>query len=496
MPSLDLRRPHLDRLPPGLRRPGHDPAQVRPGIVHLGPGAFHRAHMARYTHEVMARDPGALGWGILGAGLLPGDRLVRDSLLPQDWLYTLVERDGAQESAAVIGSLAGIIDASGSSEALLARIDDPAIRIVSLTVSPAGYCLNLATRELDPAHGLIRADLAAPGAPRSAIGVIVEALRRRRAAGLGPFTALSCDNIQDNGAVLRRAVLALAALRDDGLAAWIEAEGAFPNTMVDRITPATRPDHLAHLERAYGLRDRWPVFAESFTQWVIEDRFAAGRPAWEEAGAQFVPDVAPYEMMKLRLLNGSHLAIAAIGRMLGHVFVHDAMADPRLRGYMAALMEREIAPALPPVPGIDIAAYQRTLVARFANPAIGDTVERINQAAPINLLLMPIEARLAMGGGVELLALALAAWIRRLRGVDEGGAPIEPGPDVTPELRDAARMAGSDPLPVLRIASLFGRLAEEEALVAPLRRWLASLDRAGTSATLDRAAAEHGFGGG
>ena len=485
--ALDLNRANLARIAPAVRRPGFDPAAVRGGIVHLGLGAFHRAHMARYTHALMERRAGALGWGIVGAGLLPGDRRVRESLAPQDNLYTLVERDGAEETATVIGSLAEVVFAGEATEALLARMEDPAIRIVSLTVSENGYCLNPATRQLDPEHPAIRADLAAPTRPRSAIGVIVEAYRRRMEARSGAFTAMTCDNIQNNGDVLREAVLSLAGRRDARLAGWIEEHGAFPDTMVDRITPVTRPEGIAHLEREYGLRDRWPVFAESFTQWVVEDRFAAGRPEWEEVGAQFVPDVAPYEIMKLRLLNGSHLAIAALGRLMGHRFVHEVMADPRMRAYMAALMDRETGPTLAPVHGIDLDGYKRTLIARFANPAIEDTVERINTDAPINLLVMPIEASLAIGGEVELLALALAAWMRRLRGRDDKGGAIEIRHPLAALLQEKAAEGGADPMPLLSVGSLFGGLAGNRRFVEALRRWLASLYEVGASATLDRA---------
>jgi mannitol 2-dehydrogenase len=494
MTAIELNRANLWRLPSLVRAPAYDPARVTPSIVHLGPGAFHRAHMARYTHELMERDPAALAWGITGAGLLPGDRRVRDSLAPQDGLYTLVERDGAAESAAVIGSIAEVILADELSTELLVRIDQPATRIVSLTVSENGYCLDPATRVLNPDHPAIRHDLHHPTRPRSAIGVLVEALRRRREVGRGAFTALSCDNIQDNGKVLRAAVLALARLRDPELADWIAAQASFPSTMVDRITPATRPDHVAHLENNYGLRDRWPVFSESFTQWVIEDRFAAGRPAWEEVGAQFVPDVAPYEMMKLRLLNASHLAVAALGRLLGHTYVHEAMSEPRLRAYMVALMDRELGPPLAPLPGIDLSQYKRRLVARFANSAIEDTVERINRDAPLNLLLMPVEASLATGGRVDLLALGLAAWMRRAIGIDEQGAPIELGHPMAALLRERAAQGKADPGPLLAIEPLFGGLGKDERLVAPLRYWLASFYAVGSAATLEQAAHELRFG--
>ncbi|WP_458094831.1 mannitol dehydrogenase family protein [Roseomonas sp. WA12] len=494
MEAVVLNRANLGRIAAPVRVPGYDVASVRAGILHLGLGAFYRAHMARYAHALMERESSALEWGILGAGLLPGDARVEQALGPQDGLYTLVERDGVTEAVSVIGSLAGVVYAGDSTAGLLGRMDDPAMRIVSLTVSENGYLLNPATRRLDAGHPAVVADLAEPARPRSAIGVIVEAYRRRMLAGAGAFTAMSCDNIQNNGDVLRGAVLDFARMRDAGegnlgLAEWIAERGAFPNTMVDRITPATRADHVAHLESAYGVRDAWPVFSESFTQWVVEDRFAAGRPDWASVGAQFVGDVAPYEMMKLRLLNGSHLAIAALGRLMGHRFVHEVMGDARMRAFMAALMERETGPTLAPVPGVDLSAYKRALIERFANPAIEDTVERINTDAPINLLVMPIEASLARGGPVELLALGLAAWMRRMRGVDEAGAAIGIRYPQAERLMRLAAEGGADPGPLLSVEEMFGGLRHDERLVGPLRRWLASLYEVGASATLDRALA-------
>ncbi len=282
---VQLNRASLTRLQPPVQVPGFDLSRVTPGIVHLGLGGFHRAHMARYMHNLMERRPDMLQWGIVGAGLMPSDRRMHESLAPQDNLYTLVERSFTDETATVIGSLAAVVFAGESSAALLDVIDRPEIRIVSLTVTENGYCLNRSTKRLDPAHTLILADLARPEQPSSAIGIIVEAYRRRRDGGARPFTALSCDNIQHNGTVLREAVLALAGLRDPALAEWIEQNGSFPSTMVDRITPVTADADVAGLAERYGVVDRWPVFSETFTQFVIEDRFLAGRPAWEEVGA-------------------------------------------------------------------------------------------------------------------------------------------------------------------------------------------------------------------
>ncbi len=493
MTPLPLNRSTLASLLPEVRRPGYDLAAVQAGIVHLGLGNFHRAHMARYTHDLMQTRAEALAFGIVGAGLMPGDKRMRDSLAPQDNLYTLVERSFGRETVTVIGSLADVVFAGESSAGLLDVIDRPGVRIVSLTVTENGYCLNRATKRLDPEHALVRRDLADPARPASAIGIIVEGYRRRRDAGAAPFTALTCDNIQHNGEVLRGAVLDLARLREPGLADWIGEHGHFPSTMVDRITPVTAEADVAALASRHGIIDRWPVFAETFTQWVIEDRFAAGRPAWEEVGAQFVDDVAPYEFMKLRLLNGSHLAVSGLGRLAGYATIDEAMADPLITRMMEALMERETGPTLKPVPGIDLPAYKRTLVDRFANPAIKDTVERVNTDAPLNVLVDPIRDRLRDDQGVELLSLALAAWMRRIRGEDEQGQPIEIRHPLAGLLRERATEGGPDPRPLLSITGLFGEMGGDPRLIEPTGRWLGSLYAQGSRATLAEAARTLGF---
>ena len=485
---IPLNRQALGRLPASVQGPHFDVAAVTPGIVHLGLGGFARAHLARYTHNLMDRRPDMLGFGIVGAGLLPGDRRMHDSLAPQDNLYTLVERSGTEEAATVIGSLAAVVFAGDGSAALLDAIGQPGIRIVSLTVTENGYCLNRATKRLDPEHPLIQRDLAQPDQPSSAIGIIVEACRRRQAAGAPPFTAMSCDNIQHNGDVLRGAVLALADLRDPALGEWIATNVPFPSTMVDRITPVTSEADVAGLAVRHGIEDRWPVFSETFTQWVIEDRFTAGRPAWEEVGTQFVADVAPYEFMKLRLLNASHLAVAGLGRLAGDVYIDEAIADPVMTRYMAALMDRETGPTLPAVPGIDLADYKATLIRRFANPAIKDTVERVNTDAPLNILVDPIRDRLRAGEGLDLLALALAAWLRRVRGEDEDGQPIDVRHPMAALLRERAVAGGADPAPLLGIRELFGDMGADPRLVGPVGRWLALLYRSGSRATLAEAA--------
>ncbi len=491
--AVSLSREALARLPARVGRPTFAVARVRPGIVHLGLGGFHRAHMARYTHDLMNIQADSLQWGIMGVGMLADDRRMREALVPQDCLYTLVEREGAEESATVIGSLCGMLLAEQSSELPLAAIASPTIRIVSLTVTEHGYCLNPATKQLDFLHPLIMHDVAHPTVPRSAIGILVEAYHRRRTAGLAAFTCLTCDNIQHNGRVLQGAVLQLAERREPPLAAWIEAHASFPNTMVDRITPVTTAEDKSHLAASFGVQDEWPVFSELFRQWVIEDRFVQGRPAWESVGAQFVADVAPYEFMKLRLLNASHLAVAGLGRLAGYAYIDEALRDEALRAYMQALMERETGPTVPPVPGVDLAAYKAKLLARFANPKIKDTVERVNTDAPINLLLDPIRDRLKSGANVDLLALALAAWMRRVRGEDEAGHPILIKHPLAAVLRERALEGGSDPRPMLAITALFGELIDDRLLTDKLARWLGSLYSVGVKATLASAQRELGF---
>jgi mannitol 2-dehydrogenase len=326
-----------------------------------------------------------------------------------------------------------------------------------------------------------------PDQPRSAVGILVEAYRRRMAARAPAFTALTCDNIQHNGVVLRDAVLALAGWRDQALAEWIAANASFPSTMVDRITPVTTPAQVEDFTARFDLVDRWPIFCERFRQWVIEDDFVVGRPAWEEVGAQFVADVTPYEFMKLRLLNASHLAIAGLGRLMGYVYIDETIRDPSLRSYMRALMDRETGPTVPSVPGVDLDGYKTQLLERFGNVAIKDTVDRVNADAPINLLIEPIRDRLAAGANVDLLTLALAAWMRRVTGVDEIGNRISVVHPLADLLRERANAGGPDPLPLLSIRKVFGDLIDHGAFVATLKAWLTSLHADGAEATLSSA---------
>ena len=468
MISPTLCRATLDSLPGGVAGLTYDPSRITAGIVHLGPGAFHRAHMARYVHALMARGQ-AMDWGIIGAGLTPFDAGVHEALAPQDWLYTLVERDDEGATAQVVGSIVNIVT-PGDAEVILDLIDAPGIRIVSLTVSEIGYCLDAATRRLDRSNPVIVADLARPRSPNSVIGLLVEAYRRRKDARRTAFTALSCDNLPGNGGLLRAAVLEFAGLVDAGLGDWIAEHARFPGAMVDRITPVTRQDDVAKMDQTWGLIDAWPIICEPYCQWVIEDDFADGRPNWEDVGVQFTEDVEPFERMKLRLLNASHLALASLGWLRGHRMVAEAMRDPRLARYIRALMEKELAPTLPADLPVDLAAYQDRLVTRFSNRTLRDTVERINTDASLNLLLDPIRDRLAAGRPIRRLALAVAAWIQRLALIDDDTLALRH--PLANELRSLARTGGIDQPELLAMKDVFGDLSNNDAFLDPVTRWL------------------------
>ena len=435
----------LSQARPGTVLPGYDRGSPGNGIVHLGLGAFVRAHLAAYTDDALAMTPGA--WGIAGVSLQRPDQ--RDRLAPQDGLYTALQRDGAGVRARIIGCLRTLLVAPQGPDAVLAAMTDPSCRIVSLTVTEKGYCHDPATGRLDDRHPDIRHDLANPAAPRTAVGLIVAALARRRAAGRTPFTVLCCDNLPHNGRLVAGLVHDFAALGDGTLAAWITAHGAFPCTMVDRIVPAATAADIADAAAATGLYDAAPVSHEPFRQWVIEDRFVdAARPAWHDAGAELVADVVPYEHMKLRLLNGAHSALAYLGYLAGHETIADTVADDVLRAYLAALWHREIIPVVPAPPGVDLHDYAAQLLARFANPAIRHRTWQIAMDGSQKLpqrLLATIRERLARGLPVGCLATAVAAWIRYVGGVDEAGRPIDVRDPLTPVLMEKLQQAGADP---------------------------------------------------
>src|ERR671916_1511360 len=423
MPQLNAAT--LDSL--SIPKPGYDRSSVSTGIVHFGVGGFHRAHEAMYLDRLMEAGEG-LDWGICGVGVMPFDLRMRDVLTAQDGLYVLVEKDPAGGwTPRVIGSIVEYLYAPDDPEAVIEKMADPATRIVSLTVTEGGYNVHPVTGEFDADNAAVRADLAGDAPPATTFGLVTEALVRRRDRGVPPFTVMSCDNIQGNGHVAAKMFTAYARLRDAELGDWVAAEVAFPNSMVDRITPVTTDEDRAEVTERFGVTDGWPVVCEPFTQWVLEDSFPLGRPALEDAGVQVVPDVEPYELMKLRLLNASHQALCYFGYLAGYRLVHEVAQDPLFANFLLAYMDREATPTLPPVPGVDLDAYKHELIERFANPAVRDTVARLcaESSDRIPKWLVPVvHDQLAARGEARRSALVIAAWARYAEGVDEHGNPI------------------------------------------------------------------------
>jgi mannitol 2-dehydrogenase len=395
---VDLRRENLGDLPSEVRTPAYDPSAVEAGIVHVGVGGFHRSHLAVYVDDLLGA--GHLAWGIRGVGLLPGDRRMHEVLELQHHLYTVVTmHDSDHRELRVIGSVIDHLLVEDELDAVLESMAAPQTRIISLTVTEGGY-FQAGDGAFDPTHPDIRADAADPQHPGTVFGIVVEALARRRRRDLPAVTVLSCDNLPGNGAAARAAVLGLARLVDEGLVAWIAESTTFPDSMVDRITPATTPELVASIAADPGVDDQWPVPAEPFSQWILEDAFVAGRPPFEDVGVQLVDDVAPYELMKLRLLNGAHQVIAHLGIPAGHVHVHEALADDELLATVRAYLQDEARPTLSPVPGVDLDDYIDTLLERFANPAIADTLERLAADAHNRLrqFVVPVVADRAAEG--------------------------------------------------------------------------------------------------
>ena len=441
--SKRLSEATLADLPAAVARPRYDRHEVTTGIVHLGVGAFHRAHQAVYVDDILAQDP---RWGIVAASLRSPDTY--DALEPQNGLYTLSVRSGEGEQLRVIGSIQRVIVAPQAVEDLLRVMADPRTRIVSLTVTEKGYCHDPATGTLNESHPDVVHDLQNPHLPRSAPGFILEALRRRRIARVPPFTVLTCDNLPSNGRTVKRVLTRFAELFDPAFGRFVADEVSCPSTMVDRIVPATSDEDRRRLREELGMSDAWPVVTERFTQWVIEDRFPQGRPAWEKAGAEFVTDVEPYEHMKLRLLNGSHSTLAYLGYLAGYETVADTMADPAFERLTAGLMDEEVTPTLHMPAGADLAAYKRALVERFKNPALRHRTWQIAMDGSQKLpqrLLGTVRDRLREDAPIKRLALGVAAWMRYVTGIDENGSPIDVRDPMAARLRETADRADGDP---------------------------------------------------
>ena len=468
--------------------PTYDRGRVTTGVVHFGVGGFHRAHQAMYHDRLMNRGE-ALEWGICGVGVMPADRRMKAALEAQDHLYTLIIKhpDGTYEPR-VIGAITEYLFAPDDPEAVIEKLAAETTRIVSLTVTEGGYSIDHVTGRFDAGNPDVQHDLRPGASPRTTFGLITEALRRRRERGLAPFTVMSCDNLQGNGHLSHMAFAAFARLRDPELGEWIEREVPFPNSMVDRITPVTTDADRAELRGRFGIEDRWPVVCEPYTQWVLEDAFSLGRPPYEDAGVQVVDDVEPYELMKLRLLNAGHQALAYFAYLAGYRLVHDAAQDPLFRAFLLGYMDEEATPTLAPVPGVDLAEYKHTLIERFSNPEVRDTVARLCAESSDRIpkwLLPVIRCRLRTGGEMRRSAAVVASWARYAEGVDEQGEPI----DVVDRLRDTlvanARRQREDPDAFIANRELFGDLVDDERFVAPYRSALRSLHDRGARATLE-----------
>lgn len=463
----------LEKIRGDVSTPDYNRAALTPGIVHIGLGNFHRGHQAWYLHRLMQKGL-AKDWAIIGAGVRAYDEAQRKKLVAQDFLSTLILLDPEQTAAEITGSMIGYAPIQEGNGPLIAQMSDPAIRIVAMTVTEGGYFVDPATNGFDVDHPDIQHDLAHPETPRTAFGAIVAALRARRAAGTGPFTLLSCDNLQGNGRILRQAVVTLARLGDAELGDWIDQNCSFPNSMVDCIVPATGPKELTLVQEVFGILDQVPVTHEAFRQWVIEDDFCAGRPDWDLVGATFSQNVHDFEAMKLRLLNGGHQILANAGELLGVATISECMTHPLIGRFFKKVAGEEIVPFVEPVPGMTPDDYLSLIARRFANPRIVDTTRRVafdGSSRHAGFLLPTIRDALLGGQSVDGLALVEALWARMCAGIREDGSTIEANDPIWDELRQTALAAKDDPKAWLRL-DLYGDLGDEDAFAGPFAMWL------------------------
>jgi len=473
-------RRSLAHLDPRVEIPSYDRGAVSGSIVHIGVGGFHRAHLATYVDELCAS--GRTEWGIIGSGVLPKDRTMAEVLHRQDGLYTLIVRGAQTTTVRVVGSILKYIHGAPDPEPLIEQLANASTRMVSLTVTEGGYPVDEVTGGFDPSK--------APAGRNSAFGVIGEALVRRRNEGIGPFTVVSCDNVVSNGNVARAATLGVAEEHDPQLRNWIEGTVPFPNSMVDRITPATTDADRDWLAAEYQISDGWPVVTEPFRQWVIEDEFVGDRAPWEEVGAIVTPDVERYELMKLRLLNAGHSCVAYLAGVAGVEYVHDAMADPLFERFLRRFLQDEAGPALPDVPGMDIPSYQASLIERFSNPAIRDQISRLclDGSAKFPKFLMPtVRAQLSRQGPVELSAMAIAGWCAYLIGIADDGKPITHAHDPDLEtVREYALRSVDNPSNFIGYRPVFGEdLPRQARFVEAFERAITSIRSSGVRPTLD-----------
>jgi mannitol 2-dehydrogenase len=485
--SVKLSAATLGQLPGNVATPHYDRSGLSAGILHFGIGNFHRAHQAVYLDDLFnsGRDH---DWAIVGAGVLPADAAGRARLAEQDYLTTVVEQDAGHMVARVTGAMIDYLT-PGDTDAILDRLADPAIRIVSLTITEGGDYIDPASGVFNPKHPDMVADAANLVSPKTVFGLILAGLMRRRHARTPPFTVMSCDNIPHNGRVAMDAVAGLAALADPALAEWVKTSVAFPNGMVDRITPATTDRERQVAKDQFGVEDNWPVFCEPFRQWVLEDHFPLGRPAFETVGVEFVKDVSPFELMKIRILNGGHAVIAYPAGLMDIHFVHEAMQEPLVRGFLAKIERDEIVPTVPPVPGVVIDDYYQLIERRFSNPKIGDTVRRLcldgSNRQP-KFIIPAIADRLKSGKSISGLALESALWCRYCFGTTDSGAEIAPNDPNWDRLTATSKAAKANPPAWLAMADIYGDVGKSKAFADAFAANLKTLWEIGTRQTLTR----------
>ena len=482
---IQLTNKTLGDLPADVRVPRYERAGLSAGIVHIGLGNFHRAHQAWYLHRLF--DQGLdHDWAIVGAGVRAPDAAQRERLLAQDCLTTLIELQPASRSAEVVGAMIDFASVEENNASLIKQMVDPAIRIVALTVTEGGYFTDPVTGAFAADHAEIQHDVTNPRSPKTAFGAMIEALRQRRDAETGPFTGMSCDNLQGNGVILRQTVVEMAKLIDTDLASWIDENCTFPNSMVDCIVPATGPAEL-ELVKEFGIDDDAPVTHENFRQWVIEDKFCTGRPSWDKAGATFTDDVHDFEAMKIRLLNGGHQVLANAGEILGIETIADAMAQPSIKALFQKVQSTDVAPHVHPVPGMTPEAYIDLIETRFANPAIVDTTRRVafdGSSRHTGFILPTIREALKNGQSVKGLALVEALWARMCEGTREDGTTIEPNDPIWGELTIAAAATKTDPKAWLAQSSIYGDLADEAAFSDAFAHWITAIWADGCEAAI------------
>jgi len=466
MELIQLNKAHLTEIAKHITCPSYDREKLKIGIVHIGVGGFHRSHQAYYIHQLLKKY-NALEWGICGVGLREEDRTIFTLLKKQDFLYTLIERhpNGKVESE-VIGSIMDFLLAVDTPDQVIDRMAHPDTKIVSLTITEGGYNFNPNTGLFNFENPSIQHEIQNPSDPKTVYGFITAALKKRKANGLLPFTILSCDNIQHNGEMARKMMLAFANKQDEELAQWIEKEVHFPNTMVDRITPVTTANDVKYLQDHHNLTDEWPVTCEPFIQWVVEDKFSNDRPTFEKLGVQFVADVSPYEKMKIRLLNAGHSVLGIPGALHGHPTINACMDDPVFAKFMRQFMDQEVSRVLEPVEGIDLEKYKDSLEERFSNPNIKDSVHRIcaESSAKLPKFIVPtIQENLASEGSIDFATLILAAWCYYSdKRMDENNMPIEVTDEMKVELQQAAGKTEKELLSFIDQPALFGELIKHK----------------------------------